>query len=107
VLKSDKFFDVANNPAITFHSTNISQTGPNTFSVTGDFTIRGVTKSQTVVLTATPDGSGGEIKGTMVFNRKDYGMNGGIPLVSISDHVDVTIDLQVKRTSGPPVAVKQ
>jgi polyisoprenoid-binding protein YceI len=106
VLKSDKFFDVSNNPVISFHSTKVSQTGPNTFSVTGDFTIRGVTKSQTVVLKTTPDGQGGEIKGTMDFDRKDYGMNGGIPLVSIADRVDVTLDLQVKRVSGPPVVPK-
>jgi polyisoprenoid-binding protein YceI len=106
-LKSDKFFDVKNNPVITFHSTKIAQTGPNTFALTGDFTIRGVTKSQTVALKATRNGSGGEIKGVMSFDRKDYGMNGGIPLVRIADHVDVTINLKANRTSGPPVALKQ
>jgi polyisoprenoid-binding protein YceI len=105
-LKSDKFFDVQNNPVISFHSTKVSQTGPNTFAVTGDFTIRGVTKPQTVVLTTTRDGSNGEIKGTMSFDRKDYGMNGGVPLVKIADRVEVTVDLKVKRVSGPPVAQK-
>jgi polyisoprenoid-binding protein YceI len=105
-LKSDKFFDVQNNPVISFHSTKISRTGPNTFAVTGDFTIRGVTKPQTVVLTTTRDGSNGEIKGTMSFDRKDYGMTGGVPLVKIADRVEVTVDLKVKRVSGPPVALK-
>ena len=107
VPKSDKFFDVKNNPVISFHSTKISQTGPNTFAVAGNFMIRGVTKPQTLALTVSGVGGGsGAIKGTMVFDRKDYGMNSGIPLVKIADHVEVTLDLNVKRVSGPPVALK-
>src|ERR1700751_6437192 len=39
-LKGPDFFDVANNPLITFKSTKISQTGPATFEVDGNFTIR-------------------------------------------------------------------
>jgi polyisoprenoid-binding protein YceI len=104
-LKSAEFFDVKNNPLITFRSTKITQTGPGTVALAGDFTIRGVTKPQTVVLNVTRDASGGVIKGTMTFNRKDYGMKGGIPFVKIGDHVDVTINIAAKRVSGPPVAV--
>ena len=107
-LKSAEFFDVKNNPVISFRSTKITQTGPNTFSVDGDFNIRGVSKPQTVVLKTTGRGqSSGSIKGTMTFNRKDYGMNGGIPFVSIGDHVDVNVDLKVKRVSGPPLTLPQ
>jgi polyisoprenoid-binding protein YceI len=103
-LKSGDFFDVKNNPVISFRSTKISQTSPDTFAVAGDFMIRGVSKPQTVVFKTTGRGeSSGAIKGTMTFNRKDYGMKGGIPFVSIGDHVDVTIDMKVKRVSGPPV----
>ena len=40
-LKSKDFFDVKQNPLITFHSKKIVQTGPDTFEVDGDFTIRG------------------------------------------------------------------
>jgi polyisoprenoid-binding protein YceI len=106
-LKSAEFFDVKNNPVISFRSTKISQTGPDTFTMTGDFTLRGVSKPQTVVLTGTGRGTGsGTITGTMTFNRKDYGMNGGIPFVQIGDHVDVTLNLKVKRTSGPPLQFK-
>src|SRR5579863_2970879 len=36
-LKSKDFFDVDHSPLITFHSTKIVQTGPNTFEVDGDF----------------------------------------------------------------------
>ena len=43
-LKSKDFFDVENNPLITFHSTKVEQPGPDTVVFDGDFTIRGVTK---------------------------------------------------------------
>ena len=106
-LKSDKFFDVKNNPIISFRSTKISQTGSNTFVVAGVFMIRGVSKPQTLVLTTTGRGaSTGSIKGTLGFDRKDYGMTSGIPLVQIADHVDVAVDLKVHRVSGPPLTLK-
>jgi polyisoprenoid-binding protein YceI len=106
-LKSDKFFDVKNSPVISFRSTSITQTGPNNFAVAGLFMVRGVTKPQTLVLTTTGrGGTSGEIKGTMAFDRRDYGMNSGIPLVKIANHVDVTVDLKVKRVGGPPVTLK-
>src|SRR5208282_5490472 len=50
-LKSKDFFDVKQDPLITFHSTKIVQTGPNTFDVPGTFTIRGVSKPETLTLT--------------------------------------------------------
>jgi hypothetical protein len=43
----------------------------------------------------------------MVFNRKDYGMNKGIPFIKIADHVDVSFHLKAKRVSGPPLAFKE
>jgi polyisoprenoid-binding protein YceI len=45
-LKSKDFFDVKDSPTITFTSTKVVQTGPNTFDLEGDFTIRGVTKAE-------------------------------------------------------------
>jgi polyisoprenoid-binding protein YceI len=42
-LKGPDFFDVVQNPLITFKSTKIAQSAPNTFEVDGNFTIRGVT----------------------------------------------------------------
>jgi len=108
-LKSKDFFDVENDPVITFHSTKVVQTGPNTFDYVGDFTIRGVTKPEKLTFTLSGQrGSGsGEIKGTMAFDRKDYGMNKGIPLVKIADRVEVIVDLKGKRVSGPPLVFKQ
>jgi polyisoprenoid-binding protein YceI len=106
-LKSKDFFDVKQDPLITFLSKKIVQTGPDTFDVLGDFTIRGVSKPETLTLTVSGAGTGsGTIKGTMAFDRKDYGMNSGIPFIKIADRVEVTADLKAKRVSGPPVVLK-
>jgi polyisoprenoid-binding protein YceI len=107
-LKGKDFFDVDHSPLITFHSTKIVQTGPNTFEVDGDFTIRGVTKPEKLTLTVSGVGTGsGEIKGIMAFDRKDYGMNKGIPFVTIANRVEVNVSLKGKRVSGPPLALKK
>ncbi|MGH9748064.1 MAG: YceI family protein [Candidatus Acidiferrales bacterium] len=103
-LKGDKFFDVKNNPTITFHSTKLVQTSPTTFEVDGDFTIRGVSNPEKLTLTLPASGKGlDHINGKMVFDRKDYGMNKGIPFIKIADHVEVTISLSAKQTGGPPL----
>ena len=108
-LKSKDFFDVEQDPMITFHSDKIVQTGPMTFDIPGTFTIRGVSKPETLTFTGSgTKGSGsGEIKGTMAFDRKDYGMNKGIPFIKIADRVEVAVDLKAKRVSGPPLVFKQ
>ena len=107
-IKGKDFFDVASNPYITFKSTKVVQTGPTTFDVPGTFTIRGVSKPETLTLTVSGVGSGtGDIKGTMAFDRKEFGMNSGIPFIKIADRVEVTVDLKGKRVSGPPLVVKK
>jgi len=107
-LRGKDFFDVKQDPLITFHSSKIVQTGPTTFDVPGTFTIRGVTKSETLTLVVSGKGTGtGDIKGTMAFDRKDYGMNSGIPFIKIADRVEVTVDLHGKRVSGPPLSFKE
>jgi polyisoprenoid-binding protein YceI len=104
-LKGKDFFDAEQNPLITFKSTKFVKTGPERFEVDGDLTVRGVSNPEKLTLTVSGKGTGAaEIKGKMVFNRKDYGMNKGIPFIKIADHVDVTFHLQEKRVSGPPLA---
>jgi polyisoprenoid-binding protein YceI len=106
-LKGKDFFDVKNNPVITFKSTKIVRTGHDIYEVDGDFTIRGVSNPEKLTLVVSGRGTGsGEIKGKMVFNRKDYGMNKGIPFMSIADHVEVNFHLEGKRVSGPPLLDK-
>jgi polyisoprenoid-binding protein YceI len=107
-LKGKDFFAVKENPLITFHSTKVVQTGPDTVEFDGDFTIRGVTKAEKLAFKINGKGTGtGSITGTMAFDRKQYGMNSGIPFIKIADRVEVTVDLKGKRVSGPPVVFKQ
>jgi polyisoprenoid-binding protein YceI len=107
-LKSKDFFNVKENPEITFHSTKVVQTSPDTFDVIGDFSIRGVSKQETLKMTVTGKGTGaGTIKGNMVFDRKDYGMTSGIPFIKIADHVEVDVDLKVQQVSGPRLVYQQ
>jgi polyisoprenoid-binding protein YceI len=107
-LRSKDFFDVKQDPLITFHSSKIVQTGPTTFDVPGTFTIRGVSKPETLTLVVSGKGTGtGDIKGTMAFDRKEFGMNSGIPFIKIADRVEVTVDLHGKRVSGPPLTFKE
>src|SRR5271166_4569612 len=57
-LKGSDFFDVDRNPLITFRSTKLVQSGPTTFEVDGNFTIRGVTRSEKLTLTVSGKGTG-------------------------------------------------
>jgi len=104
-LKSKDFFNVEQDPYITFKSTKVVPTGPHTFEVDGNFTIRGVTRAEKLTLTISGEGTGsGTIVGTMAFDRKEYGMNSGIPFIRIADRVEVSVDLKVKRVGGPALA---
>jgi polyisoprenoid-binding protein YceI len=103
-LKGKDFFDVEHNPVITFKSTKIVRTSHGIYEVDGDFTIRGVSNPEKLTLVVSGKGTGsGEARGKMVFNRKDYGMNKGIPFIKIADHVEVNFHLKGKRVSGPPL----
>jgi polyisoprenoid-binding protein YceI len=107
-MTGEKFFNAKVNPLITFKSTKIVQQGPNVFDVAGIFTIRGVSKPETMRLTVSGVGTGsGTIQGQMAFDRKEYGMNSGIPFIKIADRVEVDVDLQVKRVSGPALDLKK
>jgi polyisoprenoid-binding protein YceI len=107
-LRGKDFFNAKNDPYITFHSTKIVQTGADTFEVDGNFTIRGVTKDEKLQLQVSGIGTGsGIISGTMAFDRKEYGMNSGIPFIKIADRVEVGVSLKGERISGPPMVLKK
>jgi len=105
-LRSADFFDVANYPAITFRSTRIAAAGPENFKLTGNLTIRGVSKEITFnVEGPTPsvkDPWGNTRSGvvaTAKINRKDFGLvynaileGGG---VMVGDEVSITIEAEL------------
>jgi polyisoprenoid-binding protein YceI len=102
-LRSNDFLDMANNPEITFVSTSVEQTGENTFKVTGDLTIRGVTKPVTMDFEFT--GSAVDpfgnvrigLEGATVLNRKDWGVSWNAALegggVLVSEKITLEIEV--------------
>src|SRR4029077_9866315 len=107
-LEGKDFFNAKESPLITFKSTKIVQTGPNTFDIVGNFTIRGVTKTEKLTLTSDSKGTPtGSLDGIMAFDRKDYGMTSGIPFIKIANRVEVNVRLKWRRVSGPPPVFQQ
>ena len=106
-LKGEHCFDVEKHPYITFHSTKITETSPNTFDVAGTFTLRGISKPEALTFNVDREAGGatGEIKGILTIDRRDFGLGGGIKFVTIADRVDVTIDFKATRV-GPPLVFK-
>lgn len=116
-LKSPDFFDVAKFPTISFKSTSVKAKSKNSFDVTGNLTMHGVTKQITLPVEflgfgKDPRGNekaGFEIETTL--NRKDFGIlwnrnldEGGVLL---GDDVKVAIDLEVgKKAPAPAAAAK-
>jgi polyisoprenoid-binding protein YceI len=80
-LRSNDFLDMDNHAEVTFVSTAIKQDDETTFTVVGDLTVRGVTKSVEIPFEFTgsaTDPFGNQrvgLEGSVVINRKDYGVN--------------------------------
>jgi polyisoprenoid-binding protein YceI len=95
-LKSDAFFDVAKYPNITFKSVSVKKTGENKLDITGDLTIRSVTKR--IVVPATMvfyDKGAGRFRGQFVVNRKEYGVSFDPPVNPIDDAIQVQWDMSI------------
>jgi polyisoprenoid-binding protein YceI len=106
-LKGKDFFDVEHFPEMVFKSTKIVQISHEHFEVDGDLTIRGVSNPEKLTLIISHKESHlGDIEGKMVFNRKDYGMNKGIPFISVADHVEINFHLKIKHVGGPQLTLK-
>jgi polyisoprenoid-binding protein YceI len=103
-LKSDDFFNAEKFPKMTFKSTSFKKLSGNKYALTGNLTIRDVTKSVTFDVTyggTAKDGYGNTkagFKATTVINRFDYGLKwsalteaGGMTVGS-----DVTIALRLE-----------
>ncbi len=98
-LRSETFFDADKFSTATFKSTAWAKTGDDTYDVTGDLTIKGMTKP--VVLHVTSLGFGPGMKGaqlsgwsaTTTLKRSDFGVNGPAMLgTALGDDVAITIN---------------
>jgi polyisoprenoid-binding protein YceI len=107
-LKSADFLDVANFPAITFKSKKIVPAGKDAYEVSGDLTIRGVTREVKLLVEAlTPESKDpwGFLRrgatATTTINRKDFGLVWNVALETggfvVGDDVHITIDVELVR----------
>lgn len=102
-LRNNDFLSCDEFPTITFTSTGIKQTGEDTFDVTGDLTVKGITKSVTI-----PFEFGGSAKdpfgndrvgfeGSTSINRSDFGVTFNAALetggVLVSDKITLEFEI--------------
>lgn len=103
-LRSADFFDVEKFPTLTFRSTAVKKMSDDTYQVTGDLAIRGVTKSivlQTTFLGIAKDPWGNERAGfeaEVTVNRKDFGLTWNATLETggflVGDEVKISLSVQ-------------
>lgn len=95
-LRSGDFFDVANNPNITFVSTKVTKVDDKNISIAGNMTIRGTTKPAVVpVQIAFLREGDGRFKGTFAISRKEFGITYDSRANPIEDMVTVQFDLHI------------
>ena len=109
-LRSNDFFDMETHPEIAFASTAVEQTDDDTYRVTGELTIKGVTKPVTIDFDYTGtaiDPYGNQrigLDGATTINRKDWGVNWNTALetggVLISEKVTLEFEVSAIRTDA-------
>src|SRR5207253_9439821 len=110
-LRSSYFLELDKYPTITFKSTRIERTGPDTFNLTGDLTIKGITKPVTFKVKRY-----GEINDPMMghriaysaegeINRKDFGMEFDMLAdnkLVVSHEIKIYIEMEVLEQKEQP-----
>ena len=103
-LRNADFFDAEKYPTMTFKSRAWKKTGENTFDVTGDLTLKGVTREvvlKTSLLGFGPGSRGAELSGweaTTVIDKKQFNMPDPAMLdAALGDDVTITINLEAKK----------
>jgi len=110
-LRSNDFFDMENYPELSYTSTAIEMIDDTDFRVSGDLTIKGVTKPVTLDVEytgAAVDPFGNTrigFEGTTTINRKDWGVNWNASLeaggVLVSEKVTLVIDISAIKDAAP------
>ena len=109
-LRTNDFFDPENYPEIRFRSTNVEQLDERSYRVTGDLSIKDTTKPITVDLEVTGpavDPWGNTrigLEGSVVVNRRDWGINWNAALdaggVLVSEKVTLEFDVAAVRQAA-------
>jgi polyisoprenoid-binding protein YceI len=108
-LRSNDFLAMDEHPQITFVSTGVQQTGPTSVELTGNLTVKGVTNTVTIPFEfegAATDPYGNlrvGFEGSVVINRKDYGVTWNVALetggVLVSDKITLEFEVSAIKTA--------
>ena len=113
-LKSPDFFNTEQYPTITFKSTKVEAAGKGRYKVSGDVTIKDVTRAETFDVEAEgpskdPWGNnrwGFSVTGTL--DRKEYGLIWNVALetggVMVGDTIKIELEVQVMQPAAAPDA---
>ena len=105
-LRSDNYFGVEKFPALSFVSAKVTPKAADSFDVTGNLTIKGVTKTITIPASflgemKTKMGERAGFRSAFTIKRSDYGVSGGAGIVG--DDVNITIRVEaVRETAAAP-----
>jgi polyisoprenoid-binding protein YceI len=103
-LRGEKFFDVANNPQITFLSTGYEETSDSSGRLTGDLTVLGISKPVTLDVTINSASMnpmnrremiGFSASGTV--NRSEFGLDANVPMVG--DELSLVVQVEFKKVN--------
>jgi len=113
-LRTADFFDVAKFPEMSFKSTKVERKGKDSYVLTGDFTLKGVTKQVAIPFTiagAIKDARGNlrfGIEAQTKINRQDYGITYGKPMegggLDIGNEVTIKFHLEALKAAPKPAA---
>jgi polyisoprenoid-binding protein YceI len=92
--KGEEWFDAAKYPAIKYTSKKIVKAGA-AYQVTGDLTIKGVTKEYTIPFTFKKAGAGATFNGTFTVNRSDFKI--GKPGGEVGEQIKIEVAVPVTK----------
>ena len=106
-LNSGDFFDSAKFPAATFKSTKVEAAGEGKLKVTGDLTIKDITKPVVLDVTLNKSGEGNNggakigFDATATIKRTDFGLGMAVPMVSDEVKLRITTEANVPKKDAP------
>jgi polyisoprenoid-binding protein YceI len=103
LLKSADFFDVAHYPTMHFASESVELKDDGTFALTGDMTIRGITKRMTIPvrLRRPDDASAAVFETNFQIDRTEFGLNGTPSWAGFKVSINKNVEIHITMATTP------
>jgi cytochrome b561/polyisoprenoid-binding protein YceI len=96
-LQAAEWFDTAKFPTATLTGKSVRRVGEGSFELTGDLTMKGVSRPVTLPFTLTADGSTAKVVGALTLDRTTYGIGQGAAAAAVRPEVGVRLELSASR----------